>query len=429
MRFSIQPILRAMLVLSFFVGSDGFASEITDAEKMPRAITLQEAVSRALANNPGIGAANIDVDIQRARRDAAALSTPYTLRADVENVGGSGVVAGFDAAETTVSLSKVVELGDKRRLRTELGDTQVALAELNVSVRALELSAEVSRRYADVLRRQEQQSLSNEGVALGRNTLEIVERRVAVGRASEAERSSAVVASSRTRLLKNRLTFELDGSRAGLASLWGKSTPDFERVSGDIYSIPPLAAFGELEARLANNPELSQLATESRIRSAAHRLAESTQRPDIEILAGVRHLADTDDAAMVLSLNVPFGSKRRNEPLVREANDRLAQLPFSQQERELQLRAALYGFFQSLLASRAELDGLRASIIPEAENAVTFYQRGYEIGSNSLLELLAAQEQLLALKNEALGAASSHHLTLIEIESLLGNSNPGGALK
>ena len=38
-------------------------------------------------------------------------------------------------------------------------------------------------------------------------------------------------------------------------------------------------------------------------------------------------------------------------------------------------------------------------------------------------------ETLKELQSEALDAAASFHLTLIEIESLLGSSSPGGALK
>ena len=49
-------------------------------------------------------------------------------------------------------------------------------------------------------------------------------------------------------------------------------------------------------------------------------------------------------------------------------------------------------------------------------------------GSNSLLELNAAQTQLLTLRREAVEAAIRYHLALIEIESLLGNPNPGGGL-
>ena len=93
----------------------------------------------------------------------------------------------------------------------------------------------------------------------------------------------------------------------------------------------------------------------------------------------------------------------------------------------LELRASVRALYQQLLASRNELTTLREEIIPEAKRAVAFYERGFELGSYNLLELTAAQERLLAVRRDALDAAASFHLTLIEIESLLGSANPGGA--
>ena len=107
----------------------------------------------------------------------------------------------------------------------------------------------------------------------------------------------------------------------------------------------------------------------------------------------------------------------------------LAKTPMTRKQRQLGVQAALFGFYQTLLARRSELNTLRDEIIPEAERAVQFYERGFELGSYSLLELTAAQERLLALRSEALDAAASFHLTLIEIESLLGSISPGGALQ
>ena len=100
----------------------------------------------------------------------------------------------------------------------------------------------------------------------------------------------------------------------------------------------------------------------------------------------------------------------------------------TQEEQLLKLKSALFTFYQVLLATQNEYDTLRNQIIPEAERAVQFYARGFELGSYSLLELTAVQERLLALRGNALDAATSFHLTLIEIESLLGSINPGGAL-
>jgi cobalt-zinc-cadmium efflux system outer membrane protein len=421
--------MQALLVLFILLVLSAAALGSQDATEHAPSITLQEAVSRALANNPSIKASRIDADIEQARRDALALGTPYKLQAGIENFAGSGTTSGFDVSETTLQLSKTLELGKKRQHRTELGNAQLGLAQLEISIGKLELVAEVSRRYVALLRQQEQIDLSEEAAAISDRTLDIVQRRVAVGIATEAEESSVLVTLSRTRLIARRLGFGLAGARVSLATLWGSTQPSFSEVVGDIYSIPSLPAYEELQARLAGNPEVMRVSTEDRIRDARRRLAESGGRPDIELSGGVRHLAATDDMAMVVALSMPFGSKRRAEPYVREADTQIAKAPLTRDQHLLELQATLYGFYQSLLASSDELRTLQHQIIPEAQRALQFYERGFEVGSYSLLELTAAQEHLLTLRHDVLDAAASFHLTLIEIESLLGSTGSGGMLR
>ena len=429
MRHSTLPEIRAMLVLFFLLGLTASATGSTEINELPNAITLQQAVSRALANNPGINAARIDVDIEQARRQSGALPTPFRLDAEIENFGGTDNVSGVDSAETTLQVSKVLELGDKQQYRADLGDARVSLAQVESTFRELELAAEVSRKFAALLKTQSQIELVAESVEIRNRTLQIVQRRVAVGRASEAEQSSAAVALSRTKLIGDRLQYEMAAARVVLSALWGSTTPDFTLVAGDINSLPPIPAYAVFQARVTDNPDLRRIASNSRILNAQRQLAQSRRRPDLELSAGVRHLAATDDMAMVVSLSMPFGSSSRAESFVSTADMEIAKSPVTQNQRQLGVQTVLFGLYQTLLSRRSELDTLRNEIISESENAVQFYERGFELGSNSLLELTAAQERLLSLRSEALDAAASFHLTLIEIESLLGSTRPGGALK
>jgi len=429
MRHSNLSEFRATLVLFFLLGLGAPALGSSEAEELPNAITLQEAVVRALANNLGIKAARIDVDIEQARRQSGALPTPFRLDAEIENFGGTDSVSGVDSGETTLQVSKVLELGNKQQYRSDLGDARVSLAQIESAVRELELTAEVSRQFADLLRIQSQIDLVAESVEISNRMLQIVQRRVAVGRASQAEQSSAAVALLRTKLVGKRLLYMMAGARVNLSILWGSTTPDFTFVAGNIDSLPPLPAYAELKARLTDNPELRRIVSNGRILNAQRQLAQSRRRPDIELSAGVRHLAATDDMAMVVSLSMPFGSSSRAESFVSTANMEITKSPMTRDHRQLSVEAALYGFYQTLLSRRSELNTLRDEVIPEAERAVQFYERGFELGSNSLLELTAAQERLLTLRSEALDAATSFHLTLIEIETLLGSTRPGGALQ
>ena len=427
MFFTSRLRVGVMLVLSTLIAATGSAGAGT--HEAAGRLTLRQAVDRALASNPAIEAAGLSVDIQRAARDAAALGTQFQINTDVQDIFGTGVLEGFDGAETTVQLARTVELGNKRRYREELGNAQVAQAELRVTQQLLDVAAEVSRRYAQVLRSQQRLALAAETVALNERTLEIVARRYDVGRASEADRAFARVALSRIELISQRLRYELDGAKTRLAATWAADAPDFGGVAGDLLSTPFVASFEQLTGRLDGNVSLQQLDRQVAVNQAGRRLAESVKSPNLQLSGGVRHFSLIDETALVFSFGIPLGNASRADPQLRQIDARSNRLPLDRRSRELELRTRLYVSHTALLATRQQLEGLRERVLPEAEKAVTFYRRGYEIGSNSLLELLAAQQQLLEFRSEVLDTATEFHLALIDVETLLGNTNPGEALQ
>ena len=97
----VLSTLLAMADLAMAQESSGFANTLT----------LQQAVDKALAINPAIRAAGANVDVQRAQRDFAALGRQFQVLAEVQDIFGSGPFNGFDGAETTVSINRVVEFG------------------------------------------------------------------------------------------------------------------------------------------------------------------------------------------------------------------------------------------------------------------------------------------------------------------------------
>ena len=58
---------------------------------------------------------------------AGALPNPE-LRAEVENVGGSGSRQGFEETETTLGIAQLVELGGKRAARVRMAESERGLA-------------------------------------------------------------------------------------------------------------------------------------------------------------------------------------------------------------------------------------------------------------------------------------------------------------
>ena len=420
----------SITVFAVLVAAIGYCSasggQTPDPPDSLDALSLQEAVARALAANPGLKAAQFDVTVEQARRDYAALPTPLQIETQVENFAGSGVASSFGGAEVTLQLGKVIELGGKQRLRTELGEARVSLAELDRDIARLNVAAEVARRFVDVVIHQERVTLAREAIALIVQTNDIVRRRVEVGRTSDAQRMTTEITLAQARLGAERIQSELEAARVRLSTLWAQETPDFSSVAAELYRLPPTASFDDLRRGLENNPELGRFLDAAQIQEAQRRLAESGARPNLLAAAGVRHLGQVDDFGLVFSLSMPIGSATRAGPGVAEAQARVDQSPMNAEQRRLELSATLFGFFQQLSNARSEYMVLSGELLPQAEEAARLYQQGFELGSQTLLELSQAQNQLVALRVDQLAAASTFHRTLIEIDYLLGGTGPSG---
>jgi cobalt-zinc-cadmium efflux system outer membrane protein len=392
-------------------------------------LTLQDAIDRTLLANPGLRAAGYEIDIERARRDFSALAPPLTLQAEVENFLGTGSVNGVDGAETTLQLTRALELGGKRENRTGIGTARISRAETARSLAQIDLAADVTRQYIEMIVRQEEVLLARQAVELAGATLDVVRERVDVGRSSDAELATADIAVERAGLTLAGKEGQLAAAQLSLAIHWGDEAVDFQRGAGDLFALPAIASLDDYKSRVPDNPDLLRIVDERRIAEAERRLADSRQRSDLSVGLGVRHLGQIDDSALVVSVSMPLGSASRTRPNVREAAAKLGQLPALAEQHRLEVIAALYGLYQELSFALDHYTGLNDRVLPRGQDAARLYREGFEIGSNTLFEFSQAQGELLALRQEALAAAASYHLTLVDIEQLLGGTYQPGVLQ
>ncbi len=130
--YSMLSLLTAWLVVAGLAGRaacgeekeppDAGRSQVTSERKSiaPKGvITVSQALSSALQNNPDLQSVSAEVKAQEARALQAGLLPNPEFGIEAENFGGSGDVNGFDATETTIQLSQRFELGEKRAKRKQ----------------------------------------------------------------------------------------------------------------------------------------------------------------------------------------------------------------------------------------------------------------------------------------------------------------------
>jgi cobalt-zinc-cadmium efflux system outer membrane protein len=383
-------------------------------------LSLSEAIARVLDRNPQLQAADFDTRAAAERIRQQSQSTPYEVGVDLENLAGSGDISGAHSLETSLSLGRVLELGDKSTRRGEVAQLEAGLLRHEQDAQRLDLLAETARRYLTLARAQAERELAQQRVTLMQRTLQSVGQRYRLGNTPAAERSRVQIDLARAELALEETDHLLSNGRRQLAVMWGAFDADFTSVQGDLDTLQAEADFTTLEQSIERNPAIARLATSARLSEARLALARTRSRPDMDLRAGVRHLNATDDVGLVLSLRVPFGSAGRSRAYVNEVEALAAREPLLAQDQRLALRATLFSLHQELLHARDRFETYENRILPAADQALTDYNRGYAAGRYSLLELSAAQNTLLEARIEALSAAVEHHAARIEIDRLIG---------
>lgn len=388
-------------------------------------LTLRQAEQRTLASSPELAQLPYRLQMQAARIDAAEMRPAPELSMQTENILGSGRTRGFDAAETSLVLSQVLELGGQRQLRTAAARQAMDLQQLEQRVVQLDVLAEVGRRFIHVASDQQQLALTELATSLSQRTVAEVERRVRAARSPTVELNRARVALSRARVEQEHAEHELLTSRRKLAAMWGAHAADFGQVVVELFSLPEIADYDALVERLGSSPDFLRFATEYRQREAELSLAKSKSIAPLTMALGVRQLAASDDTAMVAGLSLPLFAGRAAAPAIAEARALRDGVDAAALAARIRAEATLFELVQELRHANTEAEVLRDEVLPQMESALEATEYAWQRGRYSYLEWTDAQRERIEVQRALIKAAANAHVLLVEIERLTGASTSG----
>lgn len=385
-------------------------------------LTLAAAVDRTLRSNPDLAALPARQREQNARIELAGLRPPLAFDAQIENMLGSGGYRDLDGAETSLSLSQVIELGDQRRKRLAAARGTMDALELAQTVAQLDAVAETTRRYIELASEEQQRILAMEWLAASQRKTNDVERRVKAARDPEVELVRARIDLSRAELGVRVAADRVRIAQRKLAAMWGAMEPDFERIEANLFDLPNIESLQQRTEKIASSADFLLFATEIRQREAEVELAKAEARASITVSAGIRRLEATGDQAFIAGFSMPLSSARYARPRIAEAQARRDGLELERTAALIKARASLFEVAARLKHAVEEAQTLRDDLIPRMETAVKATEYAWQRGRYGYIELSEAQREQLALRLALITAATNAHLYRIEIERLTGDS-------
>jgi cobalt-zinc-cadmium efflux system outer membrane protein len=233
-------------------------------------------------------------------------------------------------------------------------------------------------------------------------------------------RAKAAVARAEIRLAA--LAERLERQKVQLARYWGDTRPVFRSLEGSLFSFGSSQGFDQLFGRVKTSPAFQVFASEARIKDAEVTLARAAGRTDLTWRAGIRRIEETGDSALTAGLSIPLFSKKRNRGEVKAALANRNAVDYARQDLLFRLHAQLFEAYSLRRQSIAAVNKTESEIIPALEKALTLTRKAYENGRYRYLDLIAAQEELLATKQARIDAASTALISQALIEKLSSES-------
>lgn len=384
-----------------------------------RSISLEEALTRTLADNPELVAAGQQIEVMRGREQQAGLAPNPELTIDIQDIAGSGAFQGFDSAESTVSLAWIFERGVRQR-RMEAASAGVSLAAMEAELLRVDAAAETARRFLLVLEAQSLADISADSVQLAEDTVAAVERRVDAGRAPQADLQRARANLASARLDLRDVEYEWQAARMRLAAQWGATSPGFRRAAADPLDLPDPDPYPQLLTRLEQNPELVRYLSQERLDEAEVQLAEARRKPAWEARLGVRRLEATDDHVLVAGVTIPLALRNRNQGNVAAARASVEKTRAESAAARVRAETALSVLYDALERSRSRAKALESDVLPPLRDALAETRSAYERGRYSFFEWTAVQAEVIDARRRLLDAGITSKQYAIEIERLTG---------
>ncbi|ARD24019.1 TolC family protein [Shewanella japonica] len=390
----------------------------------PEKLTLQTVIERVQLQHPSLKVFQFRQQALDGEAQTQALAPGFELGFELENVAGTGEFQGVDSAEMTVSLSSVIELGDKLDARSGIVTKKRALLDAEQKIAGLGILAEATRRYIDVLAAQSRLQLADDALALAEETLTVVELRAQTGLTPDAEVKRAQAAVFNNQLVAETQLHQLEYAKLALSMMWGESQVNYASLEGSLFEFTDDVALTPLFEKVKYSPAIEAYLTQAQLKQAELRFAQSQSSTDVSWSVGVKQMQQTNDTALSAGFSVPLFSGDRNTGAVIVAQAAKDEVLINRDIALRELYAQLYRAYASRKQAIMTVNRLQTRIIPTLTLALEDTQVAYEQGLYSYLDYLTAREELLFSRRAMIDAAASALRFGVDIEQLIAEPLP-----
>lgn len=403
---------------------------------VPARLTLEEALRLGNERNPTLAAARNSVEISEAQRIDARLRPNPAVSVDSENYPlFEPARPGFlNNQQLTVRVDQELELGGRRRLRTEAAETAVSAAEASFLDQRRRLDFDVRRAYFGIV-------LAKADLDAAQAALDEIDNVIRLNRAryEQGEISGGEV----RRIQVERLKFVDDLFAAQLALRNARSellalfnAPDLS-VNFDVVETlnaaagsaqPPTAAPVPLDATslrtqaLALRPDLLAAQRQVQRADSETRLQRALRTPNITVGGGYQRNFGAD--AVVFGITVPLPLSNRNQGGVARAEAERRQAANLATATATGVLLDVQQAVNTVDVTRARVQYIEREYLTPSRESRDIVLASYRLGTANLIDYLDAQRAFRDTLRTYNRALYEQRIGLFQLAAATGGASP-----
>ena len=370
------------------------------------AIPFSQAHELILASNNGIKALQSD-------RKAAQEGVKQARI--IPNPSGSITLEKFGGNEIEATIGQAIELGGKRRLRTEAATKELEIACTMLKLTGIELETEIIRRFIPIAIISRKLTLLDSIIRTAEATKTQICIKVEAGAARKTDLIRAEIGIEQLAIERSEIVREIAQARKRFAALGGECDSVLLTVTGSVNINAVIPSLDSVREAIKTSPRFAAMESQLDLLETRKKQSKAESIPDLDLSAGyINKLPENVNAPLVgLSMDIPIFN--RNTAAQKQLSFQ-REAAIARRDNDLRLLDAdIQDLYGRILEIDKKMDALRDRTIPKAETVYTMLGEYYNAGSTSFLDLTAAQSELLRLRMDLLDKESEWALVSADL--------------
>ena len=429
-RRGYSPSLIVILISAIYTsGYWGLAVADTKPDHDGSVLTLDVAITKALAGNPGLGEIKARAEALAAVPEQAGALPDPTVNVGLLNVPTSSFnLHQEDMTMMEMGVSQTIPFPGKRALREKVAEHEAMASAESVEEARLRLTRDVKLNWWRLFYYDRTLKLLNEAEGFFQQLIDIAQANYKVGKGAQQEVMMAQLELSKLKSEKLDFLGQRGAESAKLNALLDRDVGTPLIIPGETtFKLPELAGAKLQDKSLLARPLFAQHGRMLEAAKAKVELAQSDFYPDFTVGGGYAFRQNTptgqgrsDFASVQLSMNVPIYANHKQAKAVDQRKSELLQEQYALKDEHHKIQAEIEAKAAEYQQTRKKLLLLEHEILPQALQAVNSLLSGYQVSQKGFTDLLRTQLSYFQYQIQYWQALTNTQQLLAELSAEVG---------